>query len=369
MKKRVCSALVLLCLLLTLCGAALDGQAATVYFTASNDTLLELSDDTMPFWSGSQLYVPVSAFSSGGLGISDSYNVAKKTLTLRRSSFRLICNLSSGMTVDSDGNVYEFTALEKGGVLFLPINPVCRIFSLSCSTRSVPNGYLVRIRNENAVFSDEAFIANASAMLASRYASYEAAKRGTEGPSSQEPDGETEETGRVLYLGFTVRSAEAAQRWLEACSGTAHHATFFLTEEFFQDDGEAAAEAVRRVLSEGHSLGLAGGDGGAAQALAALRSGNEALQRMACVKTRLAYLPQGAAETAEKEGYCPVGFDLSCAGETELSSSAISRLLNGAGTAARLELGDSLSASSLRLLLSRAADRGYTGQCFRETAY
>ncbi|MGM9618562.1 MAG: hypothetical protein ACI3W8_01810 [Oscillospiraceae bacterium] len=368
MKKRLCAAALLLCLLLTLGSATLEGHAATVYFTASNDTLLELSDETMPFWSGGLFYVPVSAFCSGGLGVSESYNAPKKTLTLRRSGYRLICNLSSGMTVDSDGIIYEFTALEKGSVLFLPINQVCHIFGFSCSIRSVPNGYLVRIRNESAAFSDEAFIANASAMLASRYASYEAAKKPAE---EEKPPAQAAEEDGVLYLGFTVRSAETAEKWLEVCSGTEHHATFFLAEDFLaHEDAEAAAGIVRRILAEGHNLGLASAGSGAAAALAELQSGNEALAAMACVKTRLAAFAKSvSAEAAAGEGYCAVGFDLSCAGETELSAADISRLLNAAGSDARLDLGDSLSAASLRLLLSRAEARGYTGQCFRETAY
>ena len=41
----------------------LTAQAApTVYFTAVNDYVLELSDDTMPFWSGGYLYLPSTIF-------------------------------------------------------------------------------------------------------------------------------------------------------------------------------------------------------------------------------------------------------------------------------------------------------------------
>ena len=32
--------------------------AETVYFTAINDSLMTLSSDTMPLWSGGTLYVP-----------------------------------------------------------------------------------------------------------------------------------------------------------------------------------------------------------------------------------------------------------------------------------------------------------------------
>ena len=58
----------LLCLLLTvlmLCSLVPETTFAdtTVYFTAVNDQLLSLSDDTMPFWSGGRLYLSSTAIS------------------------------------------------------------------------------------------------------------------------------------------------------------------------------------------------------------------------------------------------------------------------------------------------------------------
>lgn len=361
MKRRICSLALTLALLLGLAVASQTGQAATVYFTAANDTLLELNDATMPFWSGGLLYVPATAFGSGGLGISDSYNTAKKTLILRRGSFRLICNLASGMTVDSVGNAYDFKPLERGGQVFLPINEVCRIFSLSCSTRSVANGYLVRIRNESAAFSDEAFIAAASAMLTSRYQDYLASHRQEE-PT---PDPETTE-GRSLFLALTAAHTADTRQWLDVLSGTEHHATFFLTESFFRDGD--AADTLRRILAEGHTLGLAVSGDSARAVLNGLHDGNGLLEEVLCTRTRLVYTTDGTLpEIAVNEGYCAVDFDLSCEDEASLSSSAAQQLLSRAGSSARLTLGASLSAESLRTLLRAAAARGYTGLSFRET--
>lgn len=362
MKRRICSLALALTLVLSLAAASRVGRAATLYFTAANDTLLELSDATMPFWSGGLLHVPASAFGSGGLGISDSYNASKKTLTLRRGNFRLICNLSSGMTVDSNGTLYDFTALERGSEVFLPINAVCRIFSLSCTTRSVPNGYLVRIRGDSASLSDEAFLSAASAMLASRYQDYLAAHRQDE-PS---PDPEVTE-GRLLYLALTAQSAEETQLWLDVLSGTAHHATFFLTEEFFRSG--SAPELLRRILAEGHTLGLAVSGDSARAMLNALQSGNALLEETVFTRTRLVRTAgEALPEAVTDAGYCEVDFDLSCPGEETLSSAAANQLLSRAGSAARLELGASISAESLRVLLRAAEGRGYTGQNFRETA-
>ena len=43
----------------------------TVYFTAVNDQLLpDLSDETMPFWSGGRLYIPSTVITGTDWGFS-----------------------------------------------------------------------------------------------------------------------------------------------------------------------------------------------------------------------------------------------------------------------------------------------------------
>ncbi len=144
MKRRICTLLLLFSLLAGPAALAEESRAATVYFTAANDTLLELSDATMPFWDKGLLYVPASAFGSGGLGISDSYNAAKKTLTLKRSGYRLICNLASGMTVDISETIITWPAYIIA-MTHMPISaarePPCliaRFQPINSPTRTMP---------------------------------------------------------------------------------------------------------------------------------------------------------------------------------------------------------------------------------------
>ena len=52
----------------------------TVYFTAVNDQLLpDLSDETMPFWSGGRLYVPSTVITGTDLGLFYSRSRDKST--------------------------------------------------------------------------------------------------------------------------------------------------------------------------------------------------------------------------------------------------------------------------------------------------
>jgi len=63
MTRKVKAFLCALLMVLTLAMPQMGGSAAaaSVIYTAMNDSLLELSDETMPFWSGSYLYLPASA--------------------------------------------------------------------------------------------------------------------------------------------------------------------------------------------------------------------------------------------------------------------------------------------------------------------
>lgn len=362
MRRKLSAWILCMAMLAAIVLDTVPSRAAAIYFTAANDTLLELSDSTMPFWSGSLLYVPANAFSSGGLDVNVSYNAAKKTLILRQGQYRLICNLSSGMTVDSNGNVHDFTAVERHGIAFLPINATCRLLGFSCVTRTVVGGNLVRIRSSGAALSDDAFLAAAAPMIASRYADYKAAHK-------QDSTANDTEKTRYLHLSLTVRSAEMLESWLDIFAGTAHRATFFLTEDFLSDSADNRTDLLRRTLAQGHSLGLASDTANRFTALDDLERGNRALTEIACVKTRLAQVRSQAKKAAADAGYCTVGYDLSCAGAIELSTAETNELLSSLSPAVRLDLGDSLSPQALRSLLTRIAARSYTARGFRETAY
>ena len=62
----------------------------TVYFTAVNDQLLpDLSDETMPFWSGGRLYVPSTVITGTDLGLFYSRSRDKSTAVVYRQGSAL----------------------------------------------------------------------------------------------------------------------------------------------------------------------------------------------------------------------------------------------------------------------------------------
>lgn len=352
MKKRLSAFLLAFILLMGVCSAGSEA-AGTVYFTAVNDKLLDLSDSTMPFWSGGALYVPTGVYA--GLGLSSSYNASAKTLTLSSGSVRLICNLSADMIVDSRGNAYSDTPVERYGQVFLPATLVCRVFSYTVTTRAVTNGYLVRIKNASAYYSDEAFAESVSATMNARYEEYAAAHSGTV-PPPEENDGA--ETGKQAFFAVTVRSGEEAERVLRVTDGGTNRVTFLLTEEFFRD--ENASEFLRRIWASGHGLGLCADD------LAAAETENEKLCAATCTKTRLLCGSGLTAAQAQRNGYTILASDTATDDLDFTASGAAQRLLGRMKNNSRVILGTVPPETVLRGFFRNAGTGGYTFSAFRE---
>ena len=357
MKRKLSLFLALVLTLTLLTGAfSVSGSAAdTVYFTAVNDQLLELNDATMPFWDNGVLYVAGSVF-NGNFGISYSYNAAKKMLVLSQNGLRLVCNVPSRMIVDSNGISYKEEPTERGGMVFVPVNVVCRAFSISATTRSVPGGFLVRIRNSSAAFSDEAFIDAAESMINARYAEYEAAHKAPDDINA----GAGDEDGKEFFLALTVSDAPTAMEYLGVLADTKHHVTFLLTAAFCEklESGENAA-ALRRILGEGHNFAIVGADD-----LPALRAANDAISELVYTKTRL--YGGGAGTALSKYGYTAVESDVRTEDLDLKNTEAGVRLAGRLSGASRLVLSEETSTAALRTFLRTAEENTYVASRFRE---
>ncbi len=311
-KLRRFVGILLSALMLTAVLSPISGAGPTVYFTSVNDTILNLNDETMPFWQGSMLYIPHTALDDGRvpkeLGIYCSYNHEKQLVTLIQSRKVLIADIAAGTIYDRDENYYAGKAIVRGDIAFLPVETVVRYFDLQYSYTKVTNGYLVRIRDSNAVLSDSRFIDAATAPMAQRYSQYEKAHTTDTRTEDAAVPGSESTTARTAYPVFLVSDASASEAILSAIGGGT--ATFLL-------DASALAgtdDLLRRVVASGSALALridASAD--AEKTIDAIVRANDALWAACNQKTRLVFL-SGAAETVTKAveaaGYCPVSFAL-----------------------------------------------------------
>lgn len=289
-----------------------SAAAPTVYFTSVNDTILNLSDDTMPFWQGGTLYVPHTAIDDGKmpkeLGIYCSYNREKQLVTLIQSRKVLIADVAAGTIYDRDETYYAGKAVVHGDIAFLPIDSVAKYFDLQYSYTKVTNGYLVRIKDSSAVLPDSKFIDAAAAPMAQRYSQYE--KTHTSGGGTDGPDGSGSDSAalRTAYPAFLVSDVSASEALLTVLGSGA--ATFIF-------DASALAltdDLLRHIVASGSTLALRiDASVSAEKTIDAIVRANDALWAACNSKTRLVLLDNAAetvTEAVEAAGYCPVSFAL-----------------------------------------------------------
>ena len=236
-----------------------------VYFTAVNDQLLELSDETMPFFSGGVLYVSSRLFEGTDLGVSyvRDTNSGLAMLYTTNTKVDLRFDLEEQVAYDRQGNFYSGRAIERNGVIFFPLDLVCKRFGLNHTYNLTDTVPLIRVTSASAILDDSFFIDAASTQMADRYAEYERAvtavpdQGGTTAPPEQKPGPtvpqppHTPETpvhaaeGQKVYLLFSCR-AEEARSVMERLGDV--QATFLLTAEEMED-----ADLLRGLVAQGHA--------------------------------------------------------------------------------------------------------------------
>ena len=168
-------------------------SAADLYFTATNDSLAQLTTDTMPLWSGGVLYVPYTVFDSRtnstgiDLGVNASYSRSDSTVKLFTPRKFLVFDLNNGTCRDDlTGESYSARAIIRNGRPYLPVKTVCDFFGLTSSYSAISQAYLVRIKNDAVVLSDAKFIA--AALSPAKVLSVETDPEGAKTCRVTEPD-------------------------------------------------------------------------------------------------------------------------------------------------------------------------------------
>lgn len=403
-KKRMAASVLVSAALFLGLFQPMPASAADLYFTAVNNSVAPLASDTAPLWSNGSLYVPYSVFDANlnGLGVSlglyTNYNRSSNTVTLFNLRQALVFDLNSGTCWDDTTKTeYSARAVLRNGKPYLPLNTVSSFFDLSYSHSQLPyisQGYLVRIKNSDAVNDDANFIEAARGVINNRLRDYTQGLSSvdtTAATSSTSPSGgsassgsstakpsvsqgtgtntgagvgaipgvsssitepavdpedsddpappavqEPDETETAAYLAFRCESADGLSALLSTLDANGRSAVLFLTPQLLEEEGDL----VRRALGTGQSVGILADGGEDVQER--LARGNAALEAAAHARTTLAYVPAGQRTALEDQGWV-------CWNETALfqpdgatsassfASSAIRRL-KGQGSAVYLTL-------------------------------
>ena len=216
----------LLCLLVTvlmLCSLVPETTLAdtTVYFTAVNDQLLSLSDDTMPFWSGGRLYFSSTAISGSDLGVFYSRSRDKSTAVVYRQGSALTFNFAAGTVADQNDRQYSGPAIVRSDVVFLPLDLLTQFFSLDYSYTRVTYGYLVRVKSDTVVLSDAKFIDAAAMSMEQRYNEYMKTHSDSNDPGNT-PDQNTDGDRDLVCLALRVTDEESANALLDTLASSGY---------------------------------------------------------------------------------------------------------------------------------------------------
>ena len=352
MKKRW--AMGLLCCLLLFQLAFPAKAAGSVYFVAAEESVLPVTDATMPFWANGYLYVPASVFTN--LGISVINNTAKKMTVLEKDRRAMLFDWAKGTAQDSSGNLFTPGVIQSGGLVFAPASTVANFFGLQYSVTDVPNGYLVWLRSPDFGMSAKDFANAATYNMEERYNAYN--KGATSSTTPNVPvTPSTPTQGARIHL--CLEADQRTSGLLDALDRANGWATFYCTWDFLESNGEL----LRRMVASGYAVGILAESG--EDIAEQLRRGNEALYRATLGKTRLIYVPD--AETTELQALEETGCrclkpSMNRAGYKLESSSNASALMKR--VAARrgdvsVWLGTTASAAGLREFVISAQGAGH----------
>ena len=279
-------------LLLSLFSSGRAAAPTGVYFTAANEQLMELNDENMPFYANNVLYVSSRLFEGTELGVSYTRSTSLGVAMLYNSSTDLRFDLAGQIAYDKQNNLYNGYAIEQGGVVFFPLNLVCRYFGLSWSYNDTDIAPLIRVKNSNVILSDASFIDAAASMMRDRYSEYERARSEAAPSNPSPPPGPVDPPvqaaeGQMVYPLLSVQSSQDALGVLDALRDV--QATFLLTAEQMED-----GNLLRALVSEGHALALFLQAESPEEAAEELRIGRERLWQAACLWLELVWYEGGA---------------------------------------------------------------------------
>ena len=243
--KRLLSLLLSVLMLCTLLPPRASA-APTLYFTAVNDRMCDLSDETMPFWQNGLLYVAGATVDGpDDLGIRYSYNQEKSVAILYKGQRVLYCDLTAGtMENNRTGEQYAGSPIVRSGMVFFPITALAKMFDLKYSSTKIAYGYLLRIRDDNAVLSDEYFIDAATDPIQKRYAQYErahaAAEQENETPAQVETPVRRDDL--TVYLLLPAANGSMLTQLLSTLENYQSHATLLLTPELLESAGDGVPQ-------------------------------------------------------------------------------------------------------------------------------
>lgn len=374
-----------LCLVLVLPAAGAENMK--VYQLAVNDKFAdgeEINPASMPIYVDLSVYVPYTVFDRNSTGVNLGTTAGLTTqdgqqlLVIYNRQINLYFEIETGICRDSIGNYYDMRAVVRNNMVFVPASATCNLLGLVYTYQPITDDssqILIRITNGNQALTTAQFMSSGRAAMEWRYNAYMRSLEPQPSPSptptptptptaTPDPDGgEIDHSDVSVCLAFRCTGAGGAEEILTALAGRKVTGLFlFYPEELAQND-----TLVRRIVGEGHTVGLIARGETAEQAAAALEEGNRLLERIAWQRTRIALAEggDGVAEALEEAGWHCWRGNVDGASQTGSGAASSYQIMNALerlnGKQAWITMNDgTASATALARLLERLSEDKYT---------
>ena len=302
----------LLCGLLTLLMVAglftfsLEAAARSdlVYLFINDNLIKSLSASNMPVRINNSMYISYR-FLTSIKPLKYFYDEDIRILKVYSTDASLIFDVGNSITYDQNGRIYSYLAQVRSGVLFIPIEFICRFFGISYNQFSTDLGQVIRINSNLSAYTDTQLITNNRAAMQAIHDDYYPSETVPDEPVTPPVTPDPQETirPRSIYPMICGPLNEFSSALLNAMDGYNTHATFFLSAEGLAGQGEQ----LRRLACSGYGIGLYVS---AADPVGEAEAANALLSSMIFRKTRLVCIREGSkALTAEqREGLIVAGY-------------------------------------------------------------
>jgi len=259
-KKRIIAVFVAVSLMAVFT-PTVSRAAVTPYFIAVNDALLPFGDDTMPFVSGGEFFVPVRVFE--GVGVWSISSADQEIVRLYRGVSRFVeFDTLQGLVEDQDGNTLNWPSARRVGQrVYVPLRQVSEYFGFTFRTIDVPRSVIpdeqVRIIRivSNAIFNDPTFVGVNERAMRSAYNNYFAPQPPIIPPIDPPVVPQPNFSDVTILLSFydiSAGSADGILDMLDIQATSGDHSCFFVSA------GDIAENPglIRRIAGSGHALGI-----------------------------------------------------------------------------------------------------------------
>jgi hypothetical protein len=252
MKRKITVVIVTLCLIIALTAPASEA-AGNICFTAINNTLEPLDNNTMPAIVGSLLYIPSTVFSlSYDLGVTAV--TSEDQVFLYSASKRLLFDTTRDTVIDQDKNLHNIPAVKMNGLIYVPVDMVCGFFGLTYNVLPTKPAPVIHFISSTAVYTETMFIELNKSKMQEYYNTYTGTgtKPGVTPTTPVTPSMAPTYENITEYISVYALTPQSLEGVLKALDAYRYKCCIFVS----YDEIASNADLLRRALGAGHSIGI-----------------------------------------------------------------------------------------------------------------